>query len=190
MSSRESLYDALAGALHYPGADLPARLDRGRAAVARGFPEASKLFDAFARALSRATPEAAEETYTRAFDLNPLCALEVGWHLYGEDYARGAFLVSMRGLLRRHGVEESGELPDHLTLLLPLLGRLAGEEADTFAERHLLPALRKMIEGVVGHDSPYEDLLKAIYLVVQGTHRAAAPASLTAGPQPPAPKPC
>ena len=30
-----------------------------------------------------------EETFTRTFDVNPACALEVGWHLFGEEYARG-----------------------------------------------------------------------------------------------------
>ncbi len=42
-----------------------------------------------------------EELYTRTFDLNPVCALEIGWHLFGEDYERGAFLVRMRDQLRR-----------------------------------------------------------------------------------------
>ena len=37
-----------------------------------------------------------EEVFTQTFDINPLSALEVGWHLFGEEYARGMFLVRMR----------------------------------------------------------------------------------------------
>ena len=62
-----------------------------------------------------------EELYTRTFDINPVCSLEVGWHLFGEDYNRGAFLVRMRGLLREHGIEEGAELPDHLESVLRVL---------------------------------------------------------------------
>jgi nitrate reductase delta subunit len=52
-----------------------------------------------------------EEFYTRTFDINPVSALEIGWHLYGEQYERGAFLVKMRELSRTLGVEESTSLP-------------------------------------------------------------------------------
>ena len=38
-------------------------------------------------------PEQIQELYTRTFDINPVCTLEIGWHIFGEDYARGALLV-------------------------------------------------------------------------------------------------
>ena len=67
-----------------------------------------------------------EETYARTFDINPACALEVGWHLFGEEYARGLFLVRLRGEMREHGVEESSELPDHITHVLALIAAMVG----------------------------------------------------------------
>ena len=63
-----------------------------------------------------------EELYTRTFDLNPVCTPEVGWHIYGEQYRRGRFLVQARELLKIVGVDERGELPDHLMSLLPAGG--------------------------------------------------------------------
>src|SRR5215469_15396248 len=65
--------------------------------------------------------------YTATFDLNPVCSLELGWHLFGENYERGELMVKMRAELRRHSIEESGELPDHLTHALELLGRMEQE---------------------------------------------------------------
>ena len=43
-----------------------------------------------------------EEAFTGTFDVNPACALEVGWHLFGEEYARGMFLVRMREEMRKY----------------------------------------------------------------------------------------
>jgi len=47
------------------------------------------------------------------FDINPACALEVGWHLFGEDYMRGQFLVRMREELSKY--EIAGELGISIT---------------------------------------------------------------------------
>ena len=111
-----------------------------------------------------------EELYTRTFDINAICSLEVGWHIYGEEYARGALLVRFRGELRRLGIPESPELPDHLTHVLRLIGRLRGEKADDLAGRYLLPALGKMLSGMQGKDSPYEVLLRTTQAIIQREH--------------------
>ena len=56
-----------------------------------------------------------QELFIQTFDLSPVCSLEMGWHLFGENYDRGLLLVKMRQLLRLHEIAESTELPDHLT---------------------------------------------------------------------------
>ena len=76
-----------------------------------------------------------QELYVQTFEFNPACTLELGWHLFGENYERGEFLVRMRDLLRRHGIAESTELPDHLTHVLALVGRLDHEEAAELAAK-------------------------------------------------------
>jgi len=103
---------------------------------------------------------AGQELYIQTFEFNPACTLEVGWHLFGENYERGAFLVSMREQLRRHGIPESGELPDHLCHLLTLLARLEPAEAERLAGEFLLPALAKLRAGL--KDNPYEPAIAAI----------------------------
>jgi nitrate reductase delta subunit len=120
-------------------------------------------------------PEEVEEMFTRTFDINPACGPEVGWHLFGENYSRGEFLVRMRQELRRHGLPESTELPDHLAHVLAVLARLTPDEADPFAERFVLPALDKMIAGLSGKDNPYEKLLEAVRRLTTVRHAPAAP---------------
>jgi nitrate reductase delta subunit len=106
--------------------------------------------------------ESLQVLYTTTFDLNPLCSLEVGWHLFGENYERGEFLVKMREELRRHGIEESTELPDHLTHSLELLDRMEPEEASSFATACLFPALDKMVAEMKGKSNSFEHVLLAI----------------------------
>jgi nitrate reductase assembly molybdenum cofactor insertion protein NarJ len=101
-----------------------------------------------------------QELYVQTFEFNPACTLEIGWHLFGENYERGEFLVRMRGLLRRHGFAESTELPDHLTHLLALINRLNHDEAAELAGLFILPALGKIKEAL--KDNPYGPLINAI----------------------------
>ncbi|HKW99176.1 MAG TPA: molecular chaperone TorD family protein [Bryobacteraceae bacterium] len=103
---------------------------------------------------------AMQELYVQTFEFNPACTLEIGWHLYGENYERGEFLVRMREQLRLYGIAESIELPDHLTHLLPMVGRMQPDEAAVFAGEALLPALAKIKEGL--KDNPYAAVITAI----------------------------
>lgn len=123
----------------------------------------------FRRALEPLTPQAREELYTRTFDLNPVCCLEIGWHLFGEHYERGRFLVDMRRTLRGLGLSESGELPDHLSHVLSALG---------FAEDHGLQALAgmalhavdRMLACIRGKQNPFEDLLEVVRHILAEGH--------------------
>ena len=100
---------------------------------------------------------ARQELYVQTFEFNPACTLETGWHLFGENYERGEFLVRMRAELRRHGIAETGELPDHLCHLLPLVGRMEAAEAAQLAREYIQPALAKIRSAL--KDNPYEPVL-------------------------------
>ena len=163
-------HDALAALLRYPGRDLPAAAEACRERLAEAHPEdyseAARSIADFGDRIAALSPEEREELYTHTFDLNPVCALEIGWHLWGEAYERGAFLVRMRDLLRRTGVPEETELPDHLTSALPALARLEPAEAADLATKFVLPALARMLAGLSNKDNPYERVLRAAEIVV------------------------
>ncbi|HOK46370.1 MAG TPA: molecular chaperone TorD family protein [Bryobacteraceae bacterium] len=102
---------------------------------------------------------AMQELYIQTFEFNPACTLEIGWHLFGENYERGEFLVRMRGLLRQHGIAETTELPDHLTHVLQLIGRMEPGEAARLVGEAVLPALEKIR---LPDDNPYREVLDTV----------------------------
>ena len=108
-----------------------------------------------------------EEAYTSTFDVNPACALEIGWHLFGEEYDRGLMLVRLREELRRFGLSESCELPDHLTHVLPLIGEMSEDEAKRFVSACVQPAEAKMQQALAHSHSPYKSVIDALAAVIQ-----------------------
>jgi len=103
-----------------------------------------------------------QELFTSTFDWNPSTSLDLSWHLYGEQYARGEFLVRVRQLLRDHGVTENAELPDHLTHILPLLGRMEPGAAIEFTRDHAAPALAKLVAALEQSGSAFGPIVRAI----------------------------
>ncbi len=148
----------LAAVLTYPGEDYAARVGECIPAA----PEACRtLLEKFAAEVLSLSAEEQQELFTRTFDLNPLCSLELGWHLFGENYDRGLLMSRMRQEMRRHGVDDGGELPDHLTHALLLLARMEPERAGDFAAAVLMPALQKMLGAFKDKKNPYEYVLQA-----------------------------
>lgn len=131
----------------YPGEDYQARVrDCGEALAG------------FARSIEGLPMETLQELFTQTFDWNPETTLDIGWHLFGENYDRGDFLVKLRGALRSHGVAESQELPDHLSHVLLLMDRLPEGERAEFAAKYLLPATGKLRDGLAKAESPFLSL--------------------------------
>jgi nitrate reductase delta subunit len=154
-------FDALAALLGYPAGDYRSRIQAARESLG-GDAESRELLERFAAAVTPLSQESLQELFIQTFDLSPVCTLEVGWHLYGENYDRGAFLVRMRQQMREHGVAESDELPDHLTHVLQVLGRMEGDAQCDFAERFVLPALAKMMAGFKHKENPFEHVMNVI----------------------------
>lgn len=90
-----------------------------------------------------------EESYTKIFDINSACPLDIGFVLFGEDYKRGAFLVHLKDWYRRHNFEHGSELPDHLPYVLQALAVMDDDQEKLdFIEKILLPSLTKMEEAM------------------------------------------
>ncbi|MFN3413949.1 MAG: nitrate reductase molybdenum cofactor assembly chaperone [Thermoanaerobaculum sp.] len=113
-------------------------------------------------ALQPMAPEEREELYVRTFDFDPAATLEIGWHLFGEDYQRGEFLASCRSLLAAAGIPEQGQLPDHAGLLLAALPALSREQAEELFTTFLHPGLEKILLALSQRQNPYRYLLEAL----------------------------
>ena len=108
--------------------------------------------------IAHVSQDGMEELYTTTFDLNPVATLEIGWHLWGEQYERGRFLADLRPLQERLGVDSSSDLPDHLTLLLQTLARMPQPAA---LAAKIAPALEKIAATLDEQGNPYRHLIAA-----------------------------
>lgn len=154
-----AIYNALVALLTYPEADYPQRIE---ASVQVAPQECRGQLETFAAQMRGLRTDQLQELFTQTLDLNPVCSLELGWHLFGENYERGLLMVRMREELRRYGLEESTELPDHLTHVLRLVERMEHEAAADFVAACVLPALEKMLQAMRGKENPFENVLLAV----------------------------
>ncbi|MCP4784835.1 MAG: nitrate reductase molybdenum cofactor assembly chaperone [Fuerstiella sp.] len=129
-------------------------------------PEAAEKMSRFGAYIEQHRLWQIEETYTSTFDVNPACALDIGWHLFGEEYARGQFLVRMREELKKYKLTESSELPDHITHVLAVIAAMPDDEARRFVTACVLPAVRKMMHAFEENDSPYGDVISCLALIL------------------------
>lgn len=169
-------YDCLAALLEYPRCNYPDAVEQCRAAWAAEAPEAARCLERFARRIADLDVERLQELYTQTFDFSSDRSLDIGWQLFGENYERGEFLVWMRQQLRRLGVAESTELPDHLSHALKVLGRMAPAEAERFTADRLLPAVQRVHAALAKTDLPFVDLLAAVVDVLRHPQRTACEA--------------
>lgn len=158
----ENVCDALANLLVYPDDNLLGSIEECKNILKTSGSTSVESIEKFARYAKGSTIEDLQENYTRTFDFNPDRALEVGWHLFGERYERGTFIVKMRETLRRLNLTESSELPDHLFHVLAALGRMENDEAKDFATLFVLPALRKILNGFKDKENQYAAVLEGI----------------------------
>lgn len=154
----------LAALIGYPDARIGSVAASSWAAGACPNDESLEAMTRFSSFIAVSTLSDLEELFTRTFDINPVCSFEIGWHLFGEQYERGAFLVRMRGLMRQYDIEETAELPDHLAHALLLIDRMPADEAAKLA-REILPAVVKMLDGLSDRkaaENPYRELMFVI----------------------------
>ena len=144
-------------------ADHAAELLDGSAAGAELAAAAAALADD----LDMRGAEWAAERYTVIFDMSPVCTLAVGFHVFGETYARGEFLAGITGELRGHGVSAGNEIADHLPVLLQLLGRMAdAEDRQLLLSVILMPGLAKMLQELESASDPWSGVLRTLPAVL------------------------
>ena len=161
MQGRDLQYDTLATLLKYPGETLCQQIDRCRECFADEVPEMAGRIDSFKENVADKSLSDVEEMYIRTFDLNPLCTLDTGWQLFGEEYNRGLYMVRIRQEMRRFHIPETSELPDHLTNVLRILGRMDEEDAADFAISCIIPAVKKLL-SILKKNESYRPLIQGI----------------------------
>jgi nitrate reductase delta subunit len=138
--------------------------------IERDWDQESPWFSKFHEFVLSMSIDDLEESYTRTFDLNPVCSPDIGWHLFGEDYNRGLFLARLRREMRRIGIEESCQLPDHLSHVLLILSGFEINNASDFATACVIPALEKMDGALDEKSSDWLGLVRSVLNVLKSAY--------------------
>ncbi|MCP4190031.1 MAG: nitrate reductase molybdenum cofactor assembly chaperone [Planctomycetaceae bacterium] len=167
MSHIPKVLDALARVLSYPDQHTSQAAELLFIVLQGEIQEAANDMSKFGEFLEQSEPWQVEEAFTSTFDVNPTCALEVGWHLFGEEYARGMFLVRMREEMRKFGIPEDSELPDHLSHVLSVVAAMTKAEAEQFVTACVHPAVAKMNAALEEKDTPYRFAISCLARVIE-----------------------
>ncbi len=164
------IYNLFAGILDYPNPRtmdyindcilLAASLDRG----------AAERLERFKTGCENSGADSLEEIYTGTFDLKADSSPYVGYHLFGDDWRRSAFLAQLQEQYRASGFSAGKELPDHLSVMLRYLA-VAGDtpETEDLVGTCLVPALRKMAGSIEHNANPYAYALEALLLCLDSS---------------------
>ncbi len=139
-------YSLLAKLFKYPGEDFMFHLKENQDFLDRLYPEAGKELQLFSEYMNHCSPDGREELFTKTFDVQPICYLDLGYVMFGEDYKRGAFLLNMQVEQQKINNDCGTDLPDNICNVLNLM---AISEEDTFIEdlvwNIFIPCVKKMI---------------------------------------------
>jgi nitrate reductase delta subunit len=159
----KSIYENLADLLDYPVADWQSRCDECKELLTAERESLVRQFSLFASETQRLSLSELQEVYTRTFDLSPVCALDIGYHLFGENYKRGVFLANLRETEAPFDLGQEHQLPDYLPVLLRLLTKLDDEELrSALIVDCMIPALEKMLKTLGEGENPYRHLIAAV----------------------------
>jgi nitrate reductase delta subunit len=167
--------EILARMLEYPVADRPLCFDEREFLLRSEAQPFASYINLFISGIEPLSLSEREELYARTFDLNPACALEIGYHLFGENYKRGVFLANLRETEEPFDLGQRHQLPDYLPVLLRLLTRLDDQELRTaLIAECLVPGLERMLKAIAEGENPYRHLLAAVETLLKAEVRGYA----------------
>ena len=159
-----SIYNNIVPLISYPSADIRNDVKK----VQQNLDERSdNNFQTFSNHVNKTGMTKLQEEFTQLFDFTPNTCLDLGWHLHGENYERGVFMVRVREMLREFNIVETSELPDHLSHILSVLPLMESNDRNEFIKTHVIPAIEKIIEGFGETKTPYKNLIQFIHDVLQ-----------------------
>lgn len=165
--STKSIHEDLAALLDYPSEGWLALIESCGDLIAGEIPESSDAFTSFRETVITLSLSDLQEVYTRTFDLSPVCTLDIGYHLFGENYKRGVFLANLRETEAPFDLGQEHQLPDYLPVLLRLLTKLDDEELrSALIVDCMIPALEKMLKTLGEGENPYRHLIELVRLVL------------------------
>lgn len=141
-----SHYIVFAELLRYPGVDYSEKAKACYTSLLDKYPEAADELKPFVDYILQHTQDEREELYTRTFDVQPICYLDLGYVIFGEDYKRGAFLLHMQEEQLLANNDCGTDLSDNISNVLTLYTKTNKQELlDELAVKIVIPGLEKMM---------------------------------------------
>lgn len=139
-------YIALADLFRYPSGNFPEVVNNCVQVLLEKYPKAAEELVPFAAYVKSHTADEREELYTKTFDVQPVCYLDLGYVIFGEDYKRGAFLLHMQHEQLIAQNDCGSDLADNLCNVLTLYCK-SNDSAflDELAVKMIIPGIKKMI---------------------------------------------
>lgn len=140
------VFDRFGRLLQYPDAQLPADVREARTLIRSVTSAADGELAAFEAFVNEHDLDGWRQTYTDAFDLDPLFKIYIGYHLFGETYKRSRFLVTLNAHYAEHGYDCAPELPDHLAVVLRFLPHCDHEAfLEGLIDEGIVPSVKNML---------------------------------------------
>ena len=159
----DQIWSALADLIEYPRADWKVLIGSAEGVIQRQQPELSTMFREFRRDTKEVSLRTLQEAYLRSFDLNPDCALEVGYHLFTNDAKRRMFLADLLEAELPFDLGEDYQPPDYLPILLRLVPKLDNDDQrKEFIKLVMVPAVEKLVAALARTDGLYFGLLNVV----------------------------
>jgi nitrate reductase molybdenum cofactor assembly chaperone NarJ/NarW len=165
----KNIYGLLANALEYPTSEIAVQAEACSSSLSIVGSQAQRYFNGFKEFCWIYPLSRLEELYTDTFDLQAICCPYVGFHLFGDDRARGMFMVKLKEHCYRAGsYPVNGELPDHISVMLQYLSIVVrGDDTRELINSCLIPAVKKMIPLFKNSENPYQGVLQATLKVLE-----------------------
>lgn len=139
-------YIVFADLLRYPGENYPEKAKECLDMLKNHYPSLVEEIKPFVDYICTHTRDEYEELYTKTFDVQPICYLDLGYVIFGEDYKRGAFLLHMQEEQLKAGNDCGTDLSDNISNMLTLYTKTDNQQfLDELSVKILIPGLEKMI---------------------------------------------
>ncbi|MCH8285868.1 nitrate reductase molybdenum cofactor assembly chaperone [candidate division KSB1 bacterium] len=168
ISKEKHLYEHLSALLEYPQDDIFENISGCLNSLQSLYPEAKSQLESFSKSARSTNLFSLQALYNFSFDINPVCTLDIGYHVFGESYKRGSFLVGMKKMLKEQGIETKDELPDYLPNILRLLAGISkNDDSVSLATLIVAPALARMKKSFKENNNCYGAVVRAVDCVIR-----------------------
>ncbi|MGX1701170.1 nitrate reductase molybdenum cofactor assembly chaperone [Microbacterium sp. NPDC055357] len=166
--NRAVVYQAASIVLSYPDDDILALREVVRRALDESARGASASFAPLLEWWDASTPEAVQTSYVDTFDMSKRHALYLSYWTDGDTRRRGQVLADLKRRFREQGLEISGtgELPDHVPLVLEFAG--SRPEAGAAVLQEYRASLELIRLALAERASPYAGVVAAVCATLPG----------------------